>query len=283
MADAEWANFKQLRGRTLPETFTFRGSAYVLATLFKRDFYAATGLYQLRDSAPTAECPQSVVLKIYHTDPLGMIPLRWLGRMLCDREVRYYLATEGIPGLARCLGRHGEAGYVREYVPGCHLREYRKTHKLPADFYPRLFAMLAAVHARGVSHNDLSKAENILVRPDGSPSLIDFQIAADFRFRFRLLRYLGRQLLSYMQSVDRYHLGKHHRKDRPQDFTAAELAKSRRKGLLLTLHGWLLRRPYRLLRHLVMDRFMRMAPAHSAAAGTESSRSKAAPPPARAA
>ncbi len=282
MADADWAKFKQLRGRTLPERIVFRGAEYHLEQLFKRDFYAATGLFRLIANQPTGERPERIVLKIYHTEPLGFIPLRWLGRFLCNREIYFYRATEGIPGLARFLDRYGESGYIREFVPGCHLREYRKINPIDDLFYPRLNAMLAAIHARGISHNDLSKAENILVRPDGSPTLIDFQIATTFAFQFPLLRYLGRFVLPYMQSVDRYHIGKHQRKDRPRDFSEAELRKTRQRGFLLTLHGWLLRRPYRLLRHFVMNRFMRVTE-HSGAIGTESSRSKGPLPPARAA
>lgn len=282
MADADWAKYKQLRGRSLPESIIFRGVEYRLEQLFKRDFYAATGLFALAVDQPDERHPERIVLKIYHTEPLGYIPLGWLGRLLCNREVYFLQATSNVPGLARFLERCGESGYVREYIPGCHLREYRKTHRIDDLFYPRLEAMLAAIHRLGIAHNDLSKAENILVRPDGSPSLIDFQIASTFAFRFPLLPYLGRHLLPYMQSVDRYHLGKHHRKDRPQDFTVDELQKTRRRGFLLEMHGWLLRRPYRLLRHFVMNRFMRVKE-HSEAAGTGSSRSTDRLPPARAA
>lgn len=281
MADAEWANYKQLRGKSLPERIAFRGAEYRLEKLFKRDFYAATGLFRIVDEWH-ADLPRQVLLKIYHTEPLGIIPLRWLGRFLCAREVYFFQATDGIPGLARFYARYGESGYIREFIPGCHLREFRRTNRVDELFYPRLNAMLAALHARGISHNDLSKAENILVRPDGSPTLIDFQIATTGQFQFPLLRYLGQQMLPYMQSVDRYHIGKHHRKDRPQDFTEAELRQTRRKGLLLQLHGWLLRRPYRLVRHFVMNRFMRVT-ANTEAAGMESSRSTDRQPPARAA
>ena len=287
MADADWAKYKQLRGKTLPESITFRGVEYRLEQLFKRDFYAATGLFrrnaQQSDNLPACptDLPDRVVLKVYHTEPLGILPLRWLGRFLCNREVYFYQATDGIPGLARFLERHGEAGHGREYVPGVHLRDYRKTNRIGDFFYRRLDAMLTAVHARGTAHTDRGTAENILVRPDGSPTLIDFQIATTFDYRFPLLRYLGRHLLPYMQSVDRYHIGKHKRKDRPQDFTEVELQKTRRKGLVLTLHGWMLRRPYRMVRHLIMDRFMRVT-ARSEATDTESARSTDQLPPARA-
>src|SRR4051794_132942 len=119
MADADWADYKQLRGRPLPESVAFAGCTYRLERHFKRDFYAATGLYRAENTSPSL--PEHIVLKVYHTDPAGFIPLRWLGLMLCEREVRYYQAAAGIPGLARCLGRYGESGYFREYVPGCHL------------------------------------------------------------------------------------------------------------------------------------------------------------------
>ncbi len=96
----------------------------------------------------------------------------------------------------------------------------------------------------------------------------------------RYCAWIGARVLPYMQSVDRYHIGKHHRKDRPEDFTAQELANSRRKGLLLTLHAWLLRKPYRAVRHFVMGRFMKV---NSSAIGMESSHSKSEIPPAKAA
>ena len=46
MADADWAKYKQIRGKPLPESIEFAGTAYSLAKVFKRDFYAATGLYR---------------------------------------------------------------------------------------------------------------------------------------------------------------------------------------------------------------------------------------------
>lgn len=281
MADADWADFKQLRGKALPERIEFRGASYIQEKLFKRDFYAATGLYRLRSGDAHRDRPEQVVLKVYHTEPLGPVPLGWLGRRLCWREVGYFQLTDGIPGLARLHGSFGDAGFIREYIPGCDLREYRKHSQPDNQFYPKLNAMLAAIHARGISHNDLSKPENILVRPDGSPAIIDFQIAGGYSWRLPLLKQIAWAIRRYMQSVDRYHLLKLHRRDRCQDFSPDEIREARRKGLILTLHGLLLRRPYRLVRHFVMNQFMRVrpapvTPAHIAAAGMESSHSTAA-------
>ena len=280
MADSDRAQYKQLRGKTLPPTIAFRDADYELVQIFKRDFYAATGLYRLKDETEFLDLPREVVLKIYHTEPLGIIPLGWMGRFLCDREVFFYERTAEVAGLPRFFGRFGESGFMREYIPGCHLRDYRKKTKPDSRFYARIYTILSDLHSRGIAHNDLSKAENILVRYDGTPVLIDLQIAICSQFRFPLLRWIGARVLPYMQSVDRYHIGKHHRKDRPEDFTAQELANSRRKGLLLTLHAWLLRKPYRAVRHFVMGRFMKV---NSSAIGMESSHSKSEIPPAKAA
>jgi serine/threonine protein kinase len=43
-----------------------------------------------------------------------------------------------------------------------------------APLFERLTRLVAQMHARGVVHNDLRKRDNILVAPDGSPVLIDF-------------------------------------------------------------------------------------------------------------
>jgi tRNA A-37 threonylcarbamoyl transferase component Bud32 len=97
---------------------------------------------------------------MYHTEPIALVPLGSLGGRLCSREVYYFAKMTGIPGLPRVLAQHGESGYIREYVPGCDLREYRKTHGPNELFYAKLKVLLASIHAQGISHNDLSKPEN---------------------------------------------------------------------------------------------------------------------------
>jgi hypothetical protein len=285
MPDSDWMQYKQLRGKSLPARIDFNGVPYRLEQLYKRDFYAVTGLYRRDDVQATSAAPRQVVLKIYHTEPLGIIPLGWLGRRLCNREVFYYQSVEGVPGLARFLGRFGESGYVREYIPGRHLRQQRQAQQPGAAFYRALKDQLTVIHARGLAHNDLSKPENILVREDGSPAIIDFQIAARFAWRLPVFKQIGRIIRRYLQSLDRYHLDKLHRRGRPQDFTADELVQAKKKGLLLFLHGLLLRRPYRAVRHFLLDTFLRtpeiVRPAGIAAAGTGSYRSSAARIPAR--
>lgn len=258
MPDSDWHKYKQLRGKELPATFEHRGVTFTRRSLLKRDFYAAVGIYDRESSEGGASnLPGQVLLKVYHTDPLWCLPLGWLGRWLARREIRCYQDLDGIPGIPRMVGTHGESGLIREFVPGCNLKEYRE-HTLPDErFYPELHRILADVHARGMSHNDLAKPENVLVTEDGRPVLIDFQIALGPRLpRLPGLRWLARRFLRYMQSVDRYHSRKHHVFDRAADFSADDLRQARKKGTVLWLHGVVVRKPYRAVRHFVLRRWM---------------------------
>jgi RIO-like serine/threonine protein kinase len=60
-----------------------------------------------------------------------------------------------------------------------------------------------ALHERGVTHNDLHKEANVIVRPDGSPGLIDFQLSLTLPKGSGLHRLLSR--------FDLYHVLKNRR------------------------------------------------------------------------
>ncbi len=251
MADADWVNYKQIRGKALPPETTLLGTRYRLAAHLKRDFYAATGLYE-RIAPEDFATPAKVLLKIYHTEPFLGLPLGWLGRFLCRRETGFLRQLEGVAGVPQLRELYGESGFVRDFVPGCNLREYTRTAQVDAEFFPKFAAILDAVHARGVAHNDLSKPENVLVTTDGEPVLIDFQIASRILPNPGLLtRLWNPRLIAYMQGVDRYHLTKQNVYRRPDDFSTEARVALRRKGWIITVHGWL-RRPYRALRHRIL-------------------------------
>src|SRR4051794_30535759 len=155
MPDADWVKYKQIRGKPLPEVAELLGTSYRLSKVLKQDFYAAVGLYE-RGSASESGAPDQVLLKVYHTDPLGILPLGFVGRRLWRREVLSLKRLAGVQGVPQYLGQYGPAGLVREYVPGCNLRDFSRTDRVDADFFPRLREILAEVHGRDVSHNDLS-------------------------------------------------------------------------------------------------------------------------------
>lgn len=254
MPDADWKRYKRLRGVDLPATLALAPGEYRLEQLFKNDFYAATGVYCAVNAGTR---PERVLYKVYHTDNCGPILLGWLGRFLCNREVRYHELLADVAGVPRLLERHGASGLVRQFVAGCNLLELCQQGQRPdRDFFPRLESIVAAVHAKGIAHNDLSKPENVLVGNDGRPCLIDFQIAvlpADWPLG---IGKLAKGWLSWLQRVDRYHVRKNYLRTRPEDLSPEQAAQAQQKGLLLKLHFHCVRQPYRAVRHFFLRNWL---------------------------
>jgi hypothetical protein len=255
MADADWARYKQIRGRDLPETLDWAGQTYSRVHILKRDFYAAVGIYSPTDcSGAGGPSSDSILYKVYHADDFGPIALGWLGRFLCRREIHFLRRLADVPGVPKLRQQVSPTGFVREFVPGCNLREYARNHTPDERFFPELKEILKQVHDLGISHNDLSKPENVLVTLEGRPVLIDFQIALDFQGRaLPVLGWLLSTAMRYFQRIDRYHVTKIHRRRRPDDFAPEEIAQAKKKGWLLHLHGHI-RKPYRAVRHRVLMR-----------------------------
>jgi RIO-like serine/threonine protein kinase len=91
-------------------------------------------------------------------------------------------------------------------------------HAKPSDplYFREALRLVRRLHATGIVHNDLAKEPNWLVTPDGTPALVDFQLAMRPRHRgawFRALAY-----------DDLRHLLKHKRTYCPQALTARERA-----------------------------------------------------------
>ena len=132
---------------------------------------------------------------------------RWLARALARREAR---------ALGRLGGRDGypalrslDAGQLtRSFVPGEPMYVARPAD---ADYFRSALRHLRVMHRCGVTHNDLAKEPNWLVRPGGDAAIVDFQLASVFRRRGRWFRLLARE--------DLRHYLKHKRTYRPQALT----------------------------------------------------------------
>ena len=135
---------------------------------------------------------------------------RWTARYLLRREALALAALDGIDGVPALL-RYDRDGLVRTYLDGqpLHVAQPRN-----ADWFREASKLLRHLHRAGVSHNDLAKEPNLLVLDDGSPGIIDFQLAAVSRKRSRLFRIAAYE--------DIRHLLKHKRTYRPDLLTSRE-------------------------------------------------------------
>ena len=226
---------QQLRacGRTAPpKTLTLRGRRYTLCRLFKHDFFACTVLYECRHPA-APDVPGRIVMKIARRGDLLGIPLAWLGRMLCDREIAMLGRLDGIDGIPTLLGRYDSHSLLYAFVPGVTLDE---RPALPDTFFRDLAILARTIHRRQVGYMDMNKRGNILLRPDGRPGLIDFQIAVHLPTRGGPIGALSAAILHRIRREDFYHIRKHRRRFHKHRLTPLQLARSRRVSGLIALH-----------------------------------------------
>lgn len=233
---------RALGGRDLPPCFVVAGASYAHEQTVKHDFWAATGFYRAPDG-------RRAVLKVDRVQEFAGLPLEWIGRWLCRREVRFYRLLQGVRGVPRLIGTLGPTGFIHEHIPGAPLSK----HSVVADaFFDRLLTLMAEVHARGIAYVDTNKPQNILLGDDGEPWLIDFQISFDPREIG--LNPLSRALLRRMQREDVYHLLKHKRRLRPDQLTEEERGIVEHQSWAIRLHRFLTR-PYFRIRRRLMKRW----------------------------
>ena len=143
------------------------------------------------------------------------LPAWWLAR----REARALQSIAGMPAVPQLLRWDGRV-LDRSYLAGAAM--YQQPPRGDIAYFQRARRLLQALHRRGVAHNDLAKEANWLVLTDGTPALIDFQLAVRGRARSRWMRLLARE--------DLRHLLKHKRTYCPQALTPVERRLLRRRS-----------------------------------------------------
>jgi len=112
-----------------------------------------------------------------------------VARALAARERRALARLEGVRGVPRLAERadyarapaldgsvpHEGQVLLRTWIEG---RPLWAADELARDFFERLAELVGELHARGVCHNDLHKEPNVLVASDGTPAVVDFQLAS---------------------------------------------------------------------------------------------------------
>ena len=111
------------------------------------------------------------LIKVPHGHGLA----RHLHRHMLRHEYAAYQQLGDFEGAPACHGLIDGQYLVLEYVQG---RTIRKKRPLDEDeFHTRLFDYIRAMHARGVAHMDLKRKDNLLVKSDESPCILDFGAA----------------------------------------------------------------------------------------------------------
>jgi len=107
--------------------------------------------------------------------PHGHGIARLLHRQMLRHEYAVYMQLGEFDGAPECLGLIDGQYLVLEYVKGSTIRNRRPHNE--DEFHDKLFDYIRAMHAKGVAHLDLKRKDNLLVRTDESPCILDFGAA----------------------------------------------------------------------------------------------------------
>lgn len=241
------ALFRALGRRDPPESVRIDGEHFVREEILKHDSWAATAIY--------ASATRRAICKFNRESGILLLPMRWLGRALAARERWFMDRLRGVEGVPAGLGT---VSVGQRPLTNAVARTFVAGHALAADervgdgFFPRLVAILAEVHRRGMAHVDLHKRENILVDEAGRPQLIDFQISWGLPAG-RLAAACSRPLLAVLQRCDEYHLLKHRLRLRPDQVPGGQADIARLRPVWIRLHR-LVAVPFRALRRGLLVR-----------------------------
>lgn len=119
---------------------------------------------------------------------------RSFARRAAAREARALRRLDGVDGVPALLGWDGHE-LLRGYIRGAPMQQAQPRGR---GYYRDALRLLTRLHRRGIVHNDLAKEPNWLVREDGGPALVDFQIAWTCGRRGRLFRLLAREDLRHL-------------------------------------------------------------------------------------
>ena len=128
------------------------------------------------------------------------LPAWWLAR----REARALAKLAGMEATPRLLAWDGR-WLDRSFMEGAAM--YQRPPHGDVGYFRAARRLLQRVHRHGIAHNDLAKEANWLVREDGSPALIDFQLAVCGNPRSRWMRLLAREDLRHLLKHKRMYCG----------------------------------------------------------------------------
>jgi len=142
-----------------------------------------------------------IVYRAERTDTGKQVAMKFLlgANMSAARRALFALETNMHAKLSHpCIAAQYDAGHLpngtpwfaMEYVQGERFLEYFETHPCPLPDRLRIFQQVCGaleyLHGKGIIHSDL-KPSNILIDESGTPKVLDFGIAKEFRRETQLL------------------------------------------------------------------------------------------------
>jgi len=110
-----------------------------------------------------------------------------IGRFLLARELRALQRLHGLAGFSTGSFRIDSFALAVRYLPGRALAQVLSDEFTP-EFFLRLETLVRSMHARGLVHLDIRGERNLLLMPDGTPGIIDFQSSLSTRWMPAVLR-----------------------------------------------------------------------------------------------
>ncbi len=100
--------------------------------------------------------------------------VRWVARFLLARELKALQRLKGIDGFAEDAFRLDADCMAVRYIDGRILLDIPEEEVTP-EFLTQLENLTRRMHEAGIVHLDIRSKSNVLMRPDGTPAIIDFQ------------------------------------------------------------------------------------------------------------
>lgn len=183
-------------------------SEYQVSLLLKQDTFGRVERIDRRATEDPASWRPFAIRRVACGSALPFSGV--IARALAARERRSLTELDGLAGVPRVFddaelaalrsldGRVPRARDVllRSWIEG---EALHLAPSLPADFFDHLDALVLALHARGVCHNDLHKEQNVVVGARGHPELVDFQLASVHRARGRVFASRARDDLRHVE------------------------------------------------------------------------------------
>jgi predicted Ser/Thr protein kinase len=111
------------------------------------------------------------VIKVPHGKGLA----RYFHQHMLRHEYSVYRKLEDFDGAPHCYGLVDKQYLVLEYIEGRTIRTKRPLDE--DEFNARLLEHIKTMHARGIAHMDLKRKDNLLVKSDETPCILDFGAA----------------------------------------------------------------------------------------------------------